>query len=172
MPTPNSSATAYADGDDLVARYDAQFLSELVSDSGTVVDAGDVPDDDNVAAALLDASGEVEAACLQAGRYQPEDLQALTGAALGYLKKIVCGLAVCNLMARRWPDKPLPEGLKAVGETLEKLRVGERIFGLEEVQDAAQPLRIDDTLATTTPGLTDWAARLFGRRSRDVPKAY
>lgn len=168
--TPLSSATTLCSVAEFLKRCDRRTVCDLVSDAETPVDAASLATDANLAAALLDATGDVEAAAMKGGRYSPADLAALTGAALGRLLRLVSRLAMVYLYERR-PDKgPLPEVYKVVQEQLELLRQGEMIFGTQESFDAS---REDDTVETSQDvearnGTTYQASRFFGRRSNRV----
>lgn len=133
------------------------------------------PDDPSGAVALrmvLAASGELESYALSGARYSPEDLQGLTGAQAAFLESIVAGLAVWKLAQRRHPGSAKPKdipGVQMAVESLEALRKGERIFGIQEVQEAA----VMDTVSIE-PAETDLrrtvnaARRMFGRRGYET----
>lgn len=125
--------------------------------------------DVNVAAALNRASGEVEAACLVAGKYTPTDLNALTGMSQSLLQGLVADLAFWFLMVRRYPGSQPTEAYKGAMEKLERLRLSERIFGLTEVADAGLPV----TTFTTQTDIdtlnlnTTISRRFFGVRGKE-----
>ena len=79
---------AYASVADLKKRFDVRTLGDLASDDGTQVASANLPADENVLAALDDASGEIDSAVLVARRYTTSDLTALTGNSLAYLKRL------------------------------------------------------------------------------------
>jgi hypothetical protein len=121
----------------------------------------------NWQAALDAAAGEVESACLMGGRYTPTDLATLTGVSQKLLWRTIARLALGDLLGgRRQPLMPTPESVKESRVLLEQLRKGERIFGLVELQTAAQPSLIDDAASTTRPSITKIASRYFGFRSK------
>jgi phage gp36-like protein len=131
--------TAYATGDDLVIRYDIDLVGDLSTDERESMDRDEVASSPRVAAALGDASGEVEVALLAGGRYSVEQLQGLSGNALNHLKQIVCGLAMAALYRRRpeSADREFIESItKNARDAIQALRRGENIFGLQEVIDA------------------------------------
>jgi hypothetical protein len=139
MPTPLTSATAYCDGPTFVIFHDWRTAGDLLVDDDTrLADATAVASSATLATLLLAASGEVEAACLVSGRYTPDDLNALTGSTQAFLQKLVADLAYWRMMQRRWPDADVANvpGAKSALEMLDRLRLGERIFGLQEVADA------------------------------------
>lgn len=141
---------AYATVADLRERFDERTIAELVSDENTAVDLVDLATDTNALTALTDASGMVDAALLVSGRYTTAQLSALTGNALGLLKRIVCHLAMAALLDRR-PDFDPDRYAKLTEwafEQLEKLRTGENIFNLEDQIAASKP-------ALETPTLTE-----------------
>lgn len=167
--TPASSTTTYCTGAQCVKFFDVRFLGRLLSDSGTAIAAADVPDDGNLNAELLAASGEIEAAVLCGGRYGPSDLAALqsSGAVGGaFLAKMVASIAVWNLMERRDPMVEMPDRVARVLENMERLRSGENIFGFQEVQDAgnASTQAFYDTQEALENSPVWQARRMFGPR--------
>tara|TARA_Y100000310_G_scaffold199050_1_gene199033 strand:- start:3960 stop:4466 length:507 start_codon:yes stop_codon:yes gene_type:complete len=122
---------SYAAPGDLTDRFDATVIKDLVSDTGEPVD--DVTGDDKVLAALADASGRVDAALLTGGLYSTDDLEGFTGNNLALLKRITCELAMAYLLGRRqekYGDDYFRRINKSAEEYLERLRKGERLFGL------------------------------------------
>lgn len=140
MPfTSISSPTPYASPADFLSRYDVNVTGQLTSDSGQQNSATELLTDPDLITALMDASGDVEAACLVAGRYQPTDLQALTGVSLNYLKRITCALAAQYLVERRWSiEGYMPQYEQALA-ALDQLRNGLQIFAYAEVAAAGTP---------------------------------
>jgi len=169
MSTPLSSATSYATPTQLLQHYDARQIGDLVGDVGTRVSSASLLTDVNVQAALDRASGEIEAACLVAGKYTPDDLNILTGMALALRVGLCVDLAYWFLQIRRFPKSEITEGYRAAMEKLDRLRLGERIFGLQEVANAGLPNTtfvnqgdIDALDLTTTI-----TKRYFGRRAKE-----
>lgn len=176
--TPLTSATAYAAPADLFARADIRNVGDWASDDGTRHGGSPNPNpailatDANVLTALLDASGELESACLVGGRYLPVDLAVLLAvnpsAGRNVVLDLVCGLALGKLYRRR-PNvgTPVPaQTLEAQGK-LQALAAGERILPFQETADAG---RVADSVELVTDvekrwGATYQAARLFGRRA-------
>lgn len=164
---PLSSATTLCGVAEFLKRCDERSVAELVSDTNTPVDVSSLATDVNLAAALLDATGEVEAAAMHGCRYRPDDLAALTGAAQGRLQRLIARLALVYLYERR-PDRgPIPEVYKAVLDQLEQLRGGEMIFGTTETVAASVQDHEVETSAVVESrnGTTFQASRFFGRRS-------
>lgn len=135
---------SYAAPADLLKRYDARTLGELVSDSGTRVSAANLLTDANLQAALDDASGEIDAHVLQGQRYTTAMLAALTGNSLAYLKRICCAVAMALLWERR-PYNDADEQVAAeqaalqARKALERLKQGHEVFDIEAVKDAGLP---------------------------------
>jgi phage gp36-like protein len=132
---------AYAEPSDLLARHDNTVVAELCSEDEHAVPAEDLATDTNLLAALEDASGEVESACLIGKRYSVEDLEGLTGNSLAKLKRITCTIAMANLLERR-PVVHVQEAeklLERAEKYLEQLRTGQRIFNLEDQVDTQLP---------------------------------
>ncbi len=134
---------AYANGDDLTARYDIDLVGDLATDERETLDRANVATHPHVLTALEDASGEVDAALLAGGRYTVAQLQALSGPAASHLKAIVCGLAMAALHDRRPEavDQTTIERLtKRSMEAIRALKRGENVFGLDEHVDAGRTL--------------------------------
>lgn len=168
MSTPLSNATSYASAADFLGRYDARSVGDYVSDLGVKVDPVSLLTNANLLTALADASGMVESACLVGLRYQPSDLAGLTGNSLSFLKRLVCDLAIGMLMMRRpQKDRPIPVTYEMALEFLERLRTGERIFGIQETAEAGTPQsRIQDQGKRNTLNLASLqAGRYFGNRA-------
>lgn len=133
---------SYATPSDLIARYDARRLGDYVSDDGTRATEAELAIDDRILVALESASGEVEVALRQSGRYSVADLAGLTGASAEYLKQLVCDIAFCRLYERRGygDDGDAPEmTFKRAQEALKRLRIGENVFNLVEQVEAGLP---------------------------------
>lgn len=168
MPTPSSSATSYASASDMLVRYDDRTVRDLCSDTGSRTSSGSIATNTRLLAALLGASGLIEAAVTAAATYKPEDLQALTGASLAYLKDLVCALALGRLfLARPDIEGKLPESYKQAMEELSRLRAGEWAFGLLEQRQAGL-MDVQTESASDVEnrrGIVVTAQRLFARRN-------
>jgi phage gp36-like protein len=131
---------AYATSADLAARFDERVLKDLASDTGTAV--SDLSADDNVTAALSDASGLINTAiAAPASAYTTAQLSALTGDDLGYLKRIVCSLAMAYLLGRR-PEKygdDYKQITEHAMEVVDQLRRGNFIFNTSDAKEAGLP---------------------------------
>lgn len=161
---------AYATAQDLLNRYDARRVADLVSDAGSRTLA---PQSSPVLLACLDdASGEVDAACRVAQRYTQADLLGLTGNANALLVRLVCDLAYGMLVARRGytanDSAVMAPREKLAFDTLESLRRGERLFSGENQADAGVnvvPLRATTTGYSSGTDLVGRSQRLWGNRS-------
>ncbi len=131
---------AHATPADLTDRFDARTIADLASDTGEPVE--NLNTDAKVLAALDDASGRFEAAVLVSNLYSTTDLSGLTGNSLALKKRIVCDLAMVNLLRRR-PERFGAEAIKAAEDSgeayLEMLRKGQRLFDVDAAQDAGLP---------------------------------
>lgn len=130
---------AYASGADLVTRFRYQSIAQLVSDGEVAIAEDEIADDARVAAALDDASGQIDAALLAAARYSASDLSGLTGNSLAYLKRICCELAYANLLRRNGSVTEAEANSKEAMDALERLRKGVNVFGLADNIDAGLP---------------------------------
>ena len=140
---------AYATPQELADRYSFDEIRDLASDTESSVQ--NINDDPKILNALADASGRLEAAVLAGGQYRTEDLAALTGNTLGFLKRIVCEMAFCFLIQTR-PGSYGEEARKQMMESsemwLEMLRTGKNIFNLTAVKDATK-IDVDGPDVTT-----------------------
>ena len=166
--TPSSSASSYCSGAEFLLYYDVRVVGDLLADDGTQVASGSVAGNSKLAECLLAGSGDVEAACLVAERYTPTDLAALTGAADALLRRIVAALAMQYLRQRRArpDDKLLPE-FEWAQKFLDRLRLGEKIFGFTEVQEAGQMAGREDSFSKRqeSNGMVYQASPFFGNRA-------
>lgn len=162
-----SSATAYCSVAEFLKRSDLRTVGQLASDTNVAVAEADLPYNVNVLAALDDASGMLESACLAGERYTPVDLLGLTGVTAAFLRMLVSTLAMGRLVMRR-PDKkyPMPPDYEEALAWLDRLRLGERVFSILETQKAGH-YQIDDIREQDLVKLnlaTYQAMRLFGVR--------
>lgn len=124
------SATTLLPAAEFLKRADQRTVAKLCSDTDEAVEAGALAADPNLAAALLAASGDVEAALVSTGRYTAAQLQALTGTALAALYDLIAPFAVVKLYDRR-PDRKPPDfgpGLVKAQWDLERYRWGDRVL--------------------------------------------
>lgn len=129
---------AYADGNDLAARYDIDWIGDLATDNREHLSRGAVGTHPAVLAALDGASGQVQAALIQGGQYTVSDLSGLTGVNKAYLADLVCGLAIIRLYERR--GESIPANAEASQQKwwslLDKLANGANVFNLPSQLDA------------------------------------
>jgi phage gp36-like protein len=135
--------SAYATPADLLKRYDARTVGQLVSDNGISSNRQDLQDHPVLLAMLEDASGEIDSAVLQAKRYSTADLAALTGNTLALLKRITCTIAFGLLWERRpWSDDEddgRQQAQKRARDLLADLRKGVAVFDVEAAEEAGLP---------------------------------
>jgi hypothetical protein len=171
MPkTVNTSLTSYAPAAEILKRGDWRVFADLCSDTGArLATSAVVLTDPNFLALLLDASGELEAACLVSQRYQPVDLAALTGVAQARLYRLLYRLMVLLAYERR-PDRQLeqPWLQEKVEQDLQALREGQRIFSFTETQDAGLLHHDTETAAVVErrDGVVVQAEDFFGVQAR------
>jgi hypothetical protein len=178
MPlTPNSSTVAYATPAEFIALKDFRIVGQLVRDDNTAATPTELLTDSRLALALLVASGEVEMACVEGGRYAPSDLIALAttaSAGAAILQGIVTAIAYQWLRARRGVNEPaLPEYTDALA-LLEKLRNGQAIFPFLEAEAAGLPKTVKLTQQDfLNQNLVSNNYRIFGlRQNRVAPFPY
>lgn len=140
---------SYALPEDFLKRYDARIFGDIVRDDGEQATAAELLSDANLQAALDDASGDIEGACLVGERYTPTQLAALTGNSQSLLIRICCDIAVAFLLRRRPssdPDQDIRQ-LELAETHLVRLRRGEQVFFQGDEVDAAG---VPDTTGPTT----------------------
>lgn len=132
---------AYATPAQMFERYDARTIGDLVSDEDIRVPSADLATDSKLLAALNDASGDLESACLVGGRYTAAQLAALTGNSLYYRVRITCDIAMWYLLQRRagGDADELEKFEKLRMGHLKRLQSGESIFGIDEHIAASVP---------------------------------
>lgn len=133
---------AYADADDLIARYDTRILGDLVNDSGERITEAELSGNSKITTALEGASGELNANVLRGNRYSVSDISALTGNDLVFLKDIICTLAFARLYRRRsWVEisDSMKESMEYAERKLKALGNGEVIFNIEDTRNAGAP---------------------------------
>ncbi len=169
---PDTSQTAYATAAQMLTFYDYNLLGQLASDTGVPVTAAALLADPNLAAALSAAAGDIEAACLVAGRYRPEDLNALVtngGVAATKLAKLNADLAFASMRERRGyrTEEDFPQ-VKRAFDLLDRLRLGERIWSMLDSEQAGVGSRQDmgASVLRQEPLATSVAKRYFGMRGR------
>lgn len=132
---------AYATAAQMITRYDARTIGELVADDGTRVTGATLLADPNLAVALDDASGQIDAALMQSNRYSADDLSGLTGNSAAHLQRITCDLAMGYLYARRpmYDVDSYQKFMELGNKILTQLRKGENVFNLSSQKDAGTP---------------------------------
>jgi phage gp36-like protein len=168
--TPSSSSSAYATVADLLARYDRRVVADLARDENERPSPAALETDARVLAALADASGEIEAACLKGGRYSAADLAALTGMSKKLLTRLTCRIALWLLYEGRDPSADLPPWAAKGQEVLAQLATGERIFAFVETVEAGVIGTVErqETDAQDEDRLVRRAERFFGPRGRQT----
>lgn len=136
---------AYATAAQMLERYDARVIGDLVSDSGIRQDESALLTDSILSAALNDGAGDIEIALLQGERYSTTDLTALltgSGNTRFVLIRLNCDRAFFHLYDRRpWHEisDAYQRRIDDSDKLLERLRRGERVFDVASVKDAGLP---------------------------------
>lgn len=131
---------AYLTNAEFLQRFDARLVGDLVQDVNTRASSGSLATDTNLTAVLNDASGWVESACFVGQRYTTTDLTTLPTNSLSLLKRLVADIGLVFLAQRRgysYKDKYplLEESIKL----LDRIRLGERVFDVTEVEKKGNP---------------------------------
>ena len=131
---------SYITNAEFLQRFDARLIGDLVQDANSRTSSANLLVDANLSAILADASGWIESACFVGERYSAADLTGLGPNSLAFLKRLVADIALVLLCQRRgfsYKDKfPL---LEESMKTLDRLRLGERVFNVSEVKDKGNP---------------------------------
>lgn len=160
----------YVSASDLTARFDERDIQQLVIDDSSDGATVDVTTNTRVTAALDDAEGEVIAALRKGGRYEAAELDALTGADLAYLKRIICDIAMVHLMRRRPTFSP------EVYKAYDDIRKGH----IKDLQDGNSVITADEPAAAEAgavnnegPSVAQWdQLNLWRDRSNYFPQRY
>lgn len=122
------TATAYATPADLLKRYDARSVGDLVNDAGSRQTPTQILTDPNVLACLDDGAAYINAAAIVGNRYTIAQLQALTGVDAAMLIRLNCDLTFGYLVLRRGNDPRQLQSFVDAEKILGLLREGQLIF--------------------------------------------
>lgn len=157
---------SYLTGNQFLLAYDARRVGELLSDTGTPIVSGSIPSDPVLIEMINQAESMVNLATRVGDRYQTSDLVSLAADAIagGTLRRLVADLA-WGLLNKRRGISASDLGTMAPGygealQTLELLRLGERIFDLPEAAEAGLPSV--QKLGSDSPGQLVAKTRFFG----------
>jgi len=131
-PIPPADEDPFCSRAQILTRYDARTIGELVQDENRPIPRDQLLTNGNLLVALQDAAGAMRAAFAYGNRYTLDDLQDLTGLDLSLLIRINADITMLLLYERR----PLfsPDMMKAAMENatkwLEQLRSGDMIFSI------------------------------------------
>lgn len=116
----------YSTPSDMLQRYDARLIGDLVSDNGVQVAAGDLPTNAVLLSVLEDASASIDAAVYVGNRYTPTQMSALSTTAAAFVRRLACDLGLIYLKRRRGRFDPEKDGalLTEINSTLDALRDG------------------------------------------------
>lgn len=132
---------AFATAENLLERYDARTLGDMVADNDNRTSPPDLLSDAKITAALNDATGRIVAALRQGQHYEVSDLSSLSGESSYHLIRLTCDLAfVCLWQRRPYHDSELGEKIQDRAEKdLDRLRKGEYVFDVDAVTEAGLP---------------------------------
>lgn len=166
---------SYATPQDLLNRYDARRIGDLINDDGTRANSTQITASAIVQVALDDAAGMMDSEALAGGRYQPSDFATLQSAAQlagpntpaasdwNLVVRLNCDLAYGYLVGRRGYSRTetlsmAPYFEEALG-ILARLREGDLVFNVARVIAAQVPAV--DTLSSQIT-LISSNMRVFG----------
>lgn len=134
----------YLTNDEFLDFYDRRRVASFLSDTGVPVVDGLLATDARLARLIKSAEGRVNIACRVGRRYDPASLIAYAATDLGtVLKELVADLAWHGLISRRGLKEEETAALApryAMAEqTLELLRLGERVFEIDDAPQAGLP---------------------------------
>ena len=167
MSSPNSAGAPYASVQDWQNIKDVRFLEQIASDADAPVTAANLPSNPRLNQLLMIASGQVEASCAVGQRYQPQDLQDLTGASQQFLVWLVIELATGLAFLARPSFGPPPATFQVAQNLLHELSTGALVFGLTEIMKAGSTeVYVDSAADINALDLpTVQAQNLFGIRA-------
>jgi hypothetical protein len=150
--------TPYLGVSEFLKRADVRAVADLVTDSGTRLGsstnittmASALASDPNLAAALADASGELESVCAIGKRYTAADLAVIATSATvsaARMFRILFRLTMCLLYERRLDKGEPPKVFAQVELDLKALREGEAIFSTVQAEAAGLPTDYIETVA-------------------------
>jgi len=157
---------AFATNAQFLTRYDARTTGDLVADDGNRVSSGDLATDANLTVALQDASGLILTAASVGNRYTEADLAAITGNDAAILQRITCDLAFAYLRQRRGYDIDQFTSVQESFALLDRIRLGERVFGDDDVRDKhnAQAPVVPSYTIFDDNRVRDYATRFYTQR--------
>lgn len=168
---------SYAAPQDLINRFDARTVGDLVNDAGqrqTPTQLVGPPVNTVLQAALDDAAGLINAACQVGERYTQAELAALTGTDQAILFRLNCDIAFTYLCQRRGVTPPgYKEAYDRSTDLLERLKQGELIFNvLSDVGTGVASCEFPDQAVYNSLNiLRDQAWRLFPLRRPMIPSS-
>jgi phage gp36-like protein len=132
---------AYAVAQDMLNRFDARRLGDLVRDDTTRATPTELLVPDPVLlVALNDAASEIDASVLAGKKYLPADLAGLAGTDLNLLVRLNCDLAYGFLVMRRGysatDTAAQAPGFTRALEMLVLLRDGQKVFAVDANREA------------------------------------
>ena len=122
---------------DLILRFDANLLGQLVNDENTQLTPTQLLSDPVTQAHLDDAAGMVLAALYTAYKYTPTELSQVTPTSASLLKRLCCDLAIVMICQRRGYDYSDKFPMLGISLTMiQQLRNGERVLDLASNEEA------------------------------------
>lgn len=128
----------YATPTELLQRYDARLIGDLVRDDGVQEPASSLPTNAVLLAVLADASAAVDAAVFVGNRYTPTQMSSLSDTAAAFVRRLTCDLTLVYLKRRRgrFDQERDAALLNDVNATLQSLRDGTDLL-LQNQQSSA-----------------------------------
>lgn len=130
---------SYAAPQDMLNRYDARILGDIVSDVGVRVPPAALLTNVVLQAALDSGAGQIDQACFVGQRYNSAQLGALTGQDQAVLFQLNCDLAYVILRKRRGQIVDKMSQYVESEKILDHLRQGDRIFAVPANEAAGLP---------------------------------
>ncbi|MBE41884.1 MAG: hypothetical protein CL480_11360 [Acidobacteria bacterium] len=170
---------AFADSADMLARYDARTLGDLLADDGTRVTTGNMAANTRLSAALKSATGRLKAAVLRAERYTVDDIANMQSSGHAnydeesseYLKTLTCDVAFWEI----WKAKPhrgnhasdRKEAREASDLAIAAMTSGAEVFNVPRITDAGTPKVATVTRAEIE---SEWMLAVDQARGRFYPR--
>ena len=157
---------AFATVAQFLNRYRPAEIGDYVSNDGNRVSETGLATDLVLLAALESATSEIKSAAFVADKYQPSDLDDLTTAGDAFLLDLTSDLAMARLLLRVNILEAIPPQVEEARKWLAMLRLGERIFNVDENKTVTTRGFLTTTTISELNLARDHAGRFFPGRNR------
>jgi len=172
--TPITNTGSYLPVSEFLNRCDVSLAGDLCSDGPDRVPVGSLATDPKLAAALLDACGDLESAVFVSNRYSVADLLAIPSGtpAEGKLYSILTDLTMRALFRRKPEIVDEFKVVERAEKALNDLKEGKIIFSFAESAEAGllEPQHVSPEDVTRERTVSVIMEDYFGRRANRWPR--